>query len=107
MHVAQVAFWNEYGTATAPARPFFRTTIAERSGDWGDVFKAGLKLYAMDGRKALRLLGQSMRDDIESAIAQWDSPSNADSTVARKGFDKPLVDTGIMQRAVDYEVAGK
>ena len=32
--VAQVALWNEYGTARTPARPFFRNTIAERKTDW-------------------------------------------------------------------------
>jgi hypothetical protein len=107
MPVAQAAFWNEYGTARMPARPFFRTTIARESKDWGD--KLGKAIVATDynGQAALALLGQSMRDDIESAIAQWSSPGNAPLTVRIKGFDKPLVDSGVMQRSVDYEVAAK
>ena len=32
--VAQVAFWNEYGTATIPPRPFFRNTIAQHKDEW-------------------------------------------------------------------------
>src|SRR6185369_668711 len=35
VHVAQVAFWNEYGTIHAPSRPFFRTMIESKSPRWG------------------------------------------------------------------------
>jgi hypothetical protein len=104
LSVAQAAFWNEYGTTRAPARPFFRTTIARESKTWGDKLAKALVAVNYDGPTALGLLGQSMRDDIENAIAQWSSPGNAPLTIKIKGFDKPLVDTGVMQRAVDYEV---
>lgn len=101
---AQKAFWNEFGTVRIPARPFFRTTIARESPTWGAKLAAALKATNYDGEKALALLGQSMRDDVESSIAQWDSPGNAESTIARKGFDDPLIEKGDMQRAVDYKV---
>ncbi len=104
MHVAQVAFWNEFGTIRTPSRPFFRTTITRESPTWGDKLSKAIVATDYNGEAALRLLGQSMRDDIENAIAQWSSPGNAPSTVKKKGFDKPLIDTGVMQRAVDYEV---
>lgn len=107
LNVAQVAFWNEFGTVRSPPRPFFRTTIARESKTWGDKLGKAVVATNYDGQKALALLGQSMRDDVESAIAQWAAPRNAPSTIARKGFDKPLVDTGVMQRAVDYEVKPK
>ncbi len=107
LNVAQVAFWNEFGTVRSPPRPFFRTTIAKESPTWGDKLGKAVVATNYDGQKALGLLGQSMRDDIESSIAQWTSPGNAPSTIAAKGFDKPLVDTGVMQRAVDYEVKPK
>lgn len=102
--IAQAAFWNEYGTTRAPSRPFFRTTIAKQSKTWGDKLGKAIVATNYDGRQALGLLGQSMRDDVENAIAQWSSPGNAPLTIKIKGFDKPLVDSGDMQRAVDYEV---
>jgi hypothetical protein len=105
--IAQAAFWNEYGTVTAPARPAFRTTIARKSKEWGDKLAKAVVATDYDGRKALALLGQDMRDDLENAIAQWSSPANAALTVKIKGFDKPLVDSGDMQRAPDYEVVDK
>jgi hypothetical protein len=107
LSIAQVAFWNEYGTRTAPARPAFRTTIAQKSKDWGAKLGKAIIATDYDGRKALALLGQDMRDDLENAIAQWTSPANAPLTVKIKGFDKPLVDSGDMQRAPDYEVVDK
>jgi hypothetical protein len=105
--IAQAAFWNEYGTTTAPARPAFRTTIARKSKDWGVKLGLAIKATNFDGRKALALLGQDMRDDLENMIAQWDSPPNSPLTVKIKGFDKPLVDRGLMQRAPDFEVTDK
>jgi hypothetical protein len=107
LSIAQVAIWNEYGTRTAPARPAFRTTIAQKSKDWGAKLGKAIIATDYDGRKALALLGQDMRDDLENAIAQWTSPANAPLTVKIKGFDKPLVDSGDMQRAPDYEVVSK
>jgi hypothetical protein len=107
LHVAQVAFWNEFGTVRAPARPAFRTTISKQSKEWGDRLGKAVIATNYDGRQALGLLGQSMRDDLENAIAQWSEPSNAQSTIDRKGFNDPLVWTGTMQRAPDYEVKEK
>lgn len=107
MPIAQAAFWNEYGTTRAPARPFFRTTIAKKSKTWGDKLGKAIKATNYDGKAALALLGQDMRDDVEASIAQWSDPANAALTIKIKGFDKPLVDSGDMQRAVDYEVRAK
>ncbi len=106
LHVAQVAFWNEFGTTRAPPRPFFRTTIQHKSKEWGDRVAKAVVATNYDGPKALGLVGQSMRDDVENAVAQWPA-DNAPTTAARKGFNKGLIDTGVMQRAVDYEVVDK
>lgn len=105
--IAQVAFWMEYGTTRAPARPAFRTTIEKQSPTWGKKLGLAVKAMNYDGQKALALLGQSMRDDLENSIAQWTTPGNAALTIKIKGFDKPLVDSGDMQRAPDYEVNAK
>jgi hypothetical protein len=103
LNVATVAFWNEFGTSRSPSRPFFRNTIKRESPMWGEKLGKAVIATGYNGEAALRLLGQSVRDDIESEIAQWPA-DNAKSTEAAKGFNKGLVDTGVMQRAVDYEV---
>ena len=103
--VAQVAFWNEFGTTRAPARPFFRTTIAKEAAKWGDHLGKALPFYRYDGEKALRAVGQEMRDDIEASIQRWSTPGNAPYTIARKGFDKPLISSAVMLRSPDFEIA--
>ncbi len=104
--VALVAFWQEFGTVRAPARPFFRTTIAKKSSEWGTILSKALVYYKMDSRKALAALGTVMQSDIRSAIVNWSTPPNAPRTVKIKGFNDPLIDDGTMQRVVNYKVMG-
>ena len=57
--VAQVAFWNEYGTARTPARPFFRNTIAERKTEWARLAGKFMQANGGDVRQSLAELGQA------------------------------------------------
>lgn len=107
LSVAQVAFWNEFGTVRAPPRPFFRTTIAKESGTWGENLGKAVVFYKYNGELALRAVGQAMRDDVEASIQRWTTPPNAPSTIAKKGFDKPLIHTAVMLRSPDFEVVAK
>ncbi len=104
LNIAQAAFWNEFGTKRAPPRPFFRTTIAAESKAWGAALGPSLKHYNFNGEMALRALGQQMRDDLEAAIQRWPA-DNAPFTVAIKGFNKGLTDSGKMARAPDFELS--
>ena len=51
--VAQVAFWNEYGTANIPPRPFFRNTIAERKTEWARLAGKFMQANGGDVRQSL------------------------------------------------------
>lgn len=103
--VPAVAFWNEFGTVNAPARPFFRTAINEKSSDWAKRIAKAAAHFDYDGGKVLDLMGQTIAQDVQQSIVGWTDPANADSTAKRKGFNKPLIDTGVMQNSVDYEVS--
>lgn len=102
--VAQVAYWNEYGTATIPARPFFRNTIAEKQDEWADNAASRLQQADGDVGKALALIGEDVKDDIVETIQNFREPENAPSTVKKKGFNKPLIDTGDLWQAIQSEV---
>lgn len=102
--VAQVAFWNEFGTKWMPARPFMRTTINEKSPKWGDSLAYVLKASGYDAHRAFTSMGQGIQGQIKQTIANWTDPPNAKLTVKIKGFNKPLTDEGIMQQHIDYEV---
>ena len=101
--VAQVAFYNEFGTKDIPTRPFFRKMIADESGTWGPKLA---KLLAKDfeGEKALNSLGMDISGALEESIVGWTTPANAPSTIAKKGFDKPLIDTGHMKSSITHKV---
>ncbi len=103
LHIAQVAFWNEFGTSRAPARPFFRSMIEREFSDWGDELGAALRANGFDSQRALSLMGVSIQDDLKSSINEWPA-DNAPATVALKGFNKGLVWSGQMLRAADFEV---
>jgi len=102
--VAQVAFWNEFGTKKSPARPFMRTTIAENSPRWGESLAYLAKVYNYDAFKMLTSMGMGIQGQIRLTIQGWDAPPNAPFTVEIKGFNKPLTDEGIMKEKVDYVV---
>jgi hypothetical protein len=103
LHVAQVAFFNEFGTSRAPARPFFRGMIHREQDSWGSKLGANLKAANYKSDVALEALGIDIKDALTNSIATWPA-DNAPSTVARKGFNHGLVDKGVMQRSTDLEV---
>jgi len=100
--VPSVAFWDEFGTSRIPARPFFRTTIAEKSNDWAKKVGQSVKHYGYDSDKILSFMGETIQQDVQSSINGWQDPPNAASTVRQKGFDSPLRDTMQMHNSVDY-----
>jgi hypothetical protein len=95
---------NEFGTGTAPPRPFFRNMVAAKSDEWPEAIAAALKANDYDATKALQLAGEGIKGQLEQSIVDLTSPPLAASTIARKGFDKPLIEHADMLRAVDYEV---
>lgn len=104
LHVAQVAFWLEFGTTTQKPFPFFRSMIASKSENWGARLGSYLKTSEYDAGKALAKMGVLIQgqlvDSLESGPAD-----NAPLTVFVKGFSKRGTDTSAMKRAVDFEVA--
>lgn len=86
-----------------PARPFMRSTIDKNKKLWKDILINLLKTD--EPEKALDKLGSVMQGDIRETISNNDFTPNAPFTIMKKGRDQPLIDTGEMLRAVDYEVS--
>jgi hypothetical protein len=102
--VAQVAFWNEYGTTKSLPRPFFRTMIADGRKHW-DADLANLLKNDIDPVHALGMMGDVMAGELRASIRYGEWAANAPSTVAMKGFSSPLINTGTMWReGVSFEV---
>lgn len=103
MSVAQVGFWNEFGTATSPARPAIRMTVKAKAPSWGKRMAKLAKAVDYDNAKILGGMGEVIQGQIKQTINSWPA-DNAPLTVALKGFNKGLIDSSVMVRAVDYEV---
>lgn len=104
---AEVAFYNEFGTATIPPRPFMRNAIADNEDRWPVLLGAALKVTQMDAMKALEIVADRIVGQIQDSIKALKDPPIKPATAAAKGFDTPLIDTGHMLRSVASEVVTK
>lgn len=105
-NVATVATIQEFGAPSKniPSRPFFRNTIQNKSDEWGDNIAVIAKSVDFDVQKTLGLMGEIIKGQIQLSIRNFNDPPNSVRTIKRKGFNKPLIDKGVMLRSVDYEV---
>jgi hypothetical protein len=94
---------DEY-TVTIPARPYFRSMIQENKGEWPADLGKIIKAANYDSTVALGRLGKHVAEQLQESIRDFSEPGNAKSTIAKKGFDKPLVDSDHMLNSVDSEV---
>jgi hypothetical protein len=102
--VAMVATVQDFGDGKIPPRPFFRLMVAEKSGGWPEAVAANLKATDYDAHKTLDRMGQGIVGQIQQSIKDTNDPPLAPSTIARKGFAKPLIDTSVMLNSADYRV---
>ena len=70
----QIAAIQEFGTTNTrkktviPPRPFFRTMIAEKSGQWGNQLGEVLKHNDFDAAKSLALMGMGIGGQLQDSI---------------------------------------
>lgn len=104
--VALVAAVQNFGSMARgiPPRPFFSNMIRDKSPDWGDKLANIMRLNGYDARRSLELMGQGIAGQLRQSIVDTNAPPLSEKTIARKGFEKPLIDTGVMLQAVDSEV---
>jgi hypothetical protein len=106
--IADIGIYNEFGTSRIPARPFMRRT-ADQSRQFLAPFVSGLTKRMIEHKlsvsQVMNQLGLFYQDKIRNTIRSsptWAVP-NAPSTIKKKGSSVPLIDTGAMLGAVDYE----
>jgi hypothetical protein len=93
-----------------PPRPFLRgfidgkrEQIAKTLEKLGGLVATG-KLKA---ETAMARLGEYGQSGVKSYIRNGSFTPNADSTIARKGSSKPLIDGGTLRNAIRYQVIEK
>jgi hypothetical protein len=90
-----------------PARPFMRLA-------WTKFKQQRLKIQAkiakdlinkkIEPNQALAQIGMALEDCIADSIKNGGWQSNSPSTISKKGFDKPLIDTAHMWKSVNSKV---
>ena len=114
-NVAEVAFWNEFGTEHIPARPALRNAIELNKGKWTKEFKDYLKQKGSDKiYEALEFVGMIMRFDLVDSIKKNTPPELAESTIMKKekkGYphaQQTLIASGTYAKSISYDlVQGK
>lgn len=91
-------------TIKTPARPYFRGMIKKHKAEWGPDLGKIIKGADYDSGVALARLGKHVEEQLQESIRDFSDPGNAKSTIARKGFNKPLVETAHMQNSTGSEV---
>lgn len=104
--VAAVAYKNEFGVPLQrqPPRPFFRQMIAKESPTWAKKMENLAKGTNYDGSRVLALMGEDIGGALIQSINDLTTPKLAAYTIAKKGFDKPLIDTSHMINSICYRV---
>jgi hypothetical protein len=104
--VGMIAAIQDFGAprVNIPPRPFFRNMIADKQGEWPAAIAGLLKDSDYDVRYTLEQTGQAISGQLRQSIVDTNAPPLKPQTIARKGFDKPLVETGHMLNSIDYEV---
>ena len=94
-----------------PARPFMRLTLNHHGDEWTELFAKETLKVALNPNGNIddiyKVVGKQMVNDMKDTINKLSQPANAPLTADRKGFNNPLVDTGILRDSIDYFVINK
>lgn len=107
--VAYVAAIQELGYAPGgiPPRPTLVPTIDQNADTYMSQFGEGA-VAVIEGRatasQVMELMVLQAAGDVGQSIRNFTTPGNAPATIDRKGFDKPLVDTGLMLQSITGKV---
>lgn len=114
LSVATVWSWQEEGlpAQNIPPRPAIRVGFMApiKKGSYDKIFAESMQRIA-EGKSTFKQeytrIGVQAQVDLKKAVADWDSPRNAPLTVELKGFDNPLIDSGLLYDSIDFKVANR
>lgn len=114
LSVAQVWQWQEEGlpAQNIPTRPAIRVGFMApiKKGMYDSYFVESIQRIAA-GKSTFKQeytkIGVMAKADLKEAVEQWDSPPNSPVTVELKGFNNPLIDSGLLYESIDFKVTNK
>lgn len=111
LSIAEYMFVNEVGTddGNIPPRPVMADTADAEKQAMDQMFAKSLIKVAKGKstiKRELTKIGVVYSGKLKVAITDFDEPPNAPATIAQKGADNPLIDTGTARNAVTWELRG-
>ena len=113
-NVAQVAFWNEFGTRFIPMRSFIRGMLVKNETKLNDLRAKLLeKVFGLEitWDQALDTLGFMCKQWMMNMIQSNIPPSNSGATLRRKRkFGQPartLIASGLLLRSIEFKKVKK
>jgi HK97 gp10 family phage protein len=105
VNIATYAFYNEFGTRTAPSRPWMRNTFDKNVNGYVKYIESelGRWLFKKTPRRIMQDLSKKVVKQFRVAIANWNRPPNTASTIKRKGINNPLIESKKMLNAVTWK----
>lgn len=112
--VAEVAFFNEYGTINIPQRPFMRSAIDVNMSlltrlNWQiarDIVDG--KIKSKDGLNRLGFVIMNLIKNRITISQTWAKPLEPSTIRAKRGAlegsSKPLVDSGLLKRSITFQI---
>lgn len=86
-----------------PARPFFRSAIADNKKRLQEIIAAAIREKGID--YGLRKGGEFMSDALQASVMTWSDPENAKSTQDAKGYNAPLrANDKVLRDSFSYEI---
>lgn len=100
---AQLGALLNFGTDMIPPRPWLVPGVGSATRDIVDTLAAGVESGA-PMNQTLEQVGAIAAGAAQVYMTELRDPPNAPSTVAQKGSDNPLIDTGVLRASVSYKV---
>jgi len=109
INMATLATYQEFGTKSIPARAFLRSAVFWNREEVETIMAGAAKRVVTDGLgpiAAFSEAGPKLVKIVERVIRRSKSwaKGNAPSTIANKGFDYPLHETGLLEDSVSWAV---
>jgi hypothetical protein len=107
--LATVAAVNNFGSADGkiPPRPVLQPAIEKGAPQYQRLAELMIP-KVLTGEMSMRILleqmGQLAEGHIKQEITDLRDPPNAESTIAKKGSDNPLIDTGAFRQSIRYVI---
>ncbi|GLC88253.1 hypothetical protein [Lysinibacillus piscis] len=107
VHEFGIIIQKEKGSIVIPERSFLRSTFDEKQNEWFKFVEKQL-VHVFNRRIGVKTLcerlGVKIVEDVQEKLTNLDTLPNALATIAKKGSNNPLIDSGGLYRRVTYKV---